>query len=149
MTPGDVARLLGTCALYDYRETSRHDAVAWYAVIGDLDFEEASEAVRRHYRDSTDRIMPAHLRRIVRQIRDEHRASAPARALPSPFEHDPELEQRSGRGAESARQALGPVLELLAAKQAGVPSAMDELRALTAVPDSPDDGVVHEGEVIR
>ncbi|MER7331635.1 MULTISPECIES: hypothetical protein [unclassified Micromonospora] len=135
MTPGDVARLLGTCALYDYRETSKHDAVAWYAVIGDLDFEEASEAVRRHYRDSTERIMPAHVRAIVKQIREEQRRleqRTATAALPSKFEEDMNRQVRLARGGAQARQILEPLIATIAARQESLPSAFQQLRELTA-----------------
>lgn len=74
MTPGDTARVLGACALYDNRTVGVADAAAWHKVIGDLDAADAIEAVTRHYADSTDRIMPAHVRRIVGEIqRERHR----------------------------------------------------------------------------
>lgn len=141
MTPGDVARLLGTCALYDYRETSKHDAVAWHAVIGDLDFEEAAEAVRRHYRDSVERIMPAHVRRIVREIREERRRleqRSEVRALPSRFEDDMNRQVRLAQGGAQARQILEPLIATIAARQEALPSAFQQLRELTAGPANPD-----------
>lgn len=149
----DMRQVMAAVAVFEYRFGKANPDVlkAWHAAIGDLDAADAVEAVRRYYAVHTDRIMPGHIRAGVKDIQAERRrhTPAPARALPSPFEQDPELERRSGRGAESARQALGPVLELIAAKQAALPSAMDELRALTAGPDSPDDGTVYEGEVVR
>lgn len=71
MTPGDTARVLGACALYDNRTVGVADAAAWHKVIGDLDVADAIEAVTRHYAESTDRIMPAHVRRIAVEIRRE------------------------------------------------------------------------------
>ncbi|MEU0078601.1 hypothetical protein ABZY58_11945 [Micromonospora tulbaghiae] len=139
MTPGDAARLLGTCALYDYREPSKADAVAWFAVIGDLEYDEAAEAVRRHYRDSTERIMPAHIRRIVREIRDERRRverKPEVLELPSRFEDNDDAVERSvriERGLDKAQGVLGPVLAALAAKSPP-PSSLSELRALTPGP---------------
>jgi len=71
MTPGDTARVLATCAMYDNRTVGMADAAAWHKVIGELDVADAIEAVTRHYTESTERIMPAHVRRIVAEIRRE------------------------------------------------------------------------------
>lgn len=152
MTPGDVARVLATCALYDFRTIDVSDAAAWFKVIGDLDVEDALEAVARHYADSTDRMMPAHLRRGVRALREERNRLQPhpARALPSRFEDDMGRQVRLKAGAATVREVLGPVLEHLASQRQGElpPSAVAELRAITAGPGWVADGdVVVEGEV--
>jgi hypothetical protein len=137
MTPGDAARVLAACALYDNRTVGHADAAAWYQTIGDLPVDDALEAVARHYRESTERMMPAHVRRIVREIRDERARATPheARMLPSRFEDDPAREVRASRGAATVREVLAPVVEHLAAKREALPrSAIDELRAITAGP---------------
>jgi hypothetical protein len=138
MTPGDAARVLAACALYDNRTVGRADAAAWFQTIGDLPVEDALEAVARHYRESTDRMMPAHVRRIVREIREERARATPheARILPSRFEDDLGRELRASRGAATVREVLAPVVEHLASKRDALPqSAIDELRAITAGPD--------------
>lgn len=153
MTPGDVARVLSACALYDYRTIEAHDVAAWYEVLGDLDANDTLEAVKRHYRDSTDRAMPAHLRARVKEIRAERRRQQPheARALPSRFETDDMGRRvRLERGAATARQVLGPLVEHLAAQRDELPAAaMRELRAITAGPGWVADGDAdtdHDGE---
>jgi hypothetical protein len=138
MTPGDAARVLAACALYDNRTVGKADAAAWFHTIGDLPIEDALEAVARHYRDSTDRMMPAHVRRIVREIRDERDRANPheVRALPSRFEDDLGREIRAARGAATVREVLAPVVEHLVSKRDDVPlSAIEELRAITAGPN--------------
>jgi hypothetical protein len=137
MTPGEAARLLAACAMYDFRSVEKPDGLAWHHVIGDLDFEDAMEAVRRHYADSTDRMMPAHVRAGVKAIRDERRRTEPseARALPSPFEHDLDREMRAKRGAASVREVLAQITDHLADKSDRDLPAIDELRAITAGPD--------------
>lgn len=148
MKPGDAARVLGTAAMYDYRTVGPLDVAAWFKVIGHLDLEDALEAVARHYADSTERIMPAHINRIARQIREERdrreEKSAP-RALPSRFEDDINREVRMEQGAATVKQVLGPLLEHVARSRPELPSAMDQLRELTAGPS----GDVVEGEVCR
>lgn len=140
MTPGDSARVLAACAIYDNRTVSVTDAAAWFKVIGDLPVEDALEAVARHYAESTERIMPAHVRRIVREMREERARAVPheARALPSRFEDDLGRELRATQGAATVREALMPVLEHLSSKRPELESsAIEELRAITAGPDWP------------
>ena len=72
MTLDETIDLLTTCAAYDRRTIGKSDAVAWHAVVGDLPFEQAQKAVFAHYSESTEWIMPAHVRtRVKRQQRDE------------------------------------------------------------------------------
>ncbi len=39
---------------------------AWHDLIGDLDRDTAKAAVKMHYKTSTDRITPAHIRKACR-----------------------------------------------------------------------------------
>jgi hypothetical protein len=101
MTPGDTARVLGACALYDNRTVGVADAAAWHKVIGDLDAADAIEAVTRHYAESTERIMPAHVRRLAAEIRRErHRLEREARERLAI-----EAESSVGRGPLTDRRA--------------------------------------------
>lgn len=137
MTPGDVARVLTACALYDYRRISEADAAAWHAVLADLDVADALEAVRRHYRDSTERAMPAHIRRGVRDIRDDRRRveARDRTALPSPYEADMGRQVRVERGLAACRDVLAPLAAHLAARSQPPDRALDQLREITAGPD--------------
>lgn len=141
MTPGEVAEVLGRCALYDYRDVTKFDVAAWYAVIGHHDLGDAIEAVVRHYADSTDRIMPAHINRLVKQIREDRRRleqKPEVLALPSRFEDDINRQVQLKQGAATAREVLGPLLEHLASRSQPQQSAMEQLRELTAAPASAD-----------
>ncbi len=107
MTPADMADVLTAAAAYDGRTIGIGDVGAWHAAAGDLDREDALGAVVRHYANTTDRMMPAHLRQCVLAIRNERAASREheIRALPSRFEADPERAERIQRGiAEIARR---------------------------------------------
>ena len=146
MTPGDVARVLSACALYDYRKIDEADAAAWFRVIGDLDVDDALEAVARHYQESTDRAMPAHIRRGVKAVREERARRQPheVRALPSRFEDDMNRQVRLQRGAATVREVVLPIAQHLAAQREALPaSAVEELRAITAGP-----GWVADGDVV-
>lgn len=142
MTPGETARLLAACAMYDYRPVEKADGLAWHHVIGDLDFDDAMEAVRRHYAESTDRMMPAHVRAGVKAIRAERRRLEPseARALPSKFEDDMNRQVRMQAGAAQVHEVLAALGAHFAEKSPPPISAMEQLRALTAGPDWDADG---------
>ncbi len=75
MDARDVARVLTKAAAFDQRTVGDGDILAWLDAIGDLDVVDALAAVTRHYRDSTDFLRPAHLRRQVAGIVQE-RANA-------------------------------------------------------------------------
>lgn len=114
MTRSEIALLLGAAAARDQRTVGEADVLAWHEDLGDLDLADARDALRRHYRESTDRIMPAHVRRLVKIIKDERRAAGIVRALP-PGKHqdDPEREARIAKN----RGKVQAVLQQIAAKR--------------------------------
>jgi hypothetical protein len=140
MTPGEVARLLAAAAMFDYRKIEKADAQAWHFVLGDLDFDDAMEALRRHYAESTERLMPAHVRHGVRAIRDERRRQQPSevRALPSRFEDDADRSERARRGSAQVHEVLAELSRRMQARGEHVPGdAMQRLRELTDGPAWP------------
>jgi hypothetical protein len=74
----ETATVLAQMQTYDQRTVGEHDVIAWHAVLSDAPFEDCQEAVRRHYAEQTDRIMPAHVRRLVRDITGERASAATA-----------------------------------------------------------------------
>lgn len=73
MTLDETIDLLATCAAYDRRTIGKTDAVAWHAIVRDLPFADAQQAVFDHYSESREWIMPADVRtRVKRKQRDEH-----------------------------------------------------------------------------
>lgn len=113
MTRSEIALMLGAAAARDQRTIGEADVLAWHEDLGDLDFEECREAVSRHYRESVDRIKPAHVRRHVRIIREERRAHAEIRELPSRFENDADRDERIARN----KTRIAAVLKQIAAKR--------------------------------
>lgn len=142
MSPGDAARVLAYCMMFDGREMpkdpemAKEFVMAWYSVIGDLDLPDALEAVRRHYMISSKWAMPVNVRDGAAQIRRERRAALPPheiRSLPSRFEKDVDKAARVQRGIGPARSALEKVFEAMAKKN-GSPaalSALEELKEIT------------------
>ena len=69
MNKRQVAKLLASAAVFDNREVTPAKVEAWFVVLGDLDFQEASRALAEHYRSSHEYLMPAH---IVDGVRERH-----------------------------------------------------------------------------
>jgi hypothetical protein len=69
MTPDEVLDLLTLIAVRDNRTVGKTTAIVWHEDIGDLAFADCREAVARHFRESTDWLMPATVRRLVKQLR--------------------------------------------------------------------------------
>lgn len=72
----ETARLLTMIASFNNRTIGESDVIAWQSVLPDVPLPDAEEAVRRHYAESTEWLMPAHVRRIVRDIHTEREALA-------------------------------------------------------------------------
>ena len=144
MTPGDAARVLASCMMFDGRQMpedpdmARDFAMAWFSVIGDLVLRDALEAVRRHYMVSRKWAMPVDIREGVAALKKELQRLNPEpheiRQLPSKFEQDVEKRARIGKGISTARNALEQVFEAMALRD-GSPAArnaLEELREITA-----------------
>lgn len=81
MTDDEVVDLLTLMASFDRRTVGDADVDAWLMAVGDLPFDDAKVAVVKHYRESTEWLMPAAVRRAVRAIREER---IKVRPLPAP-----------------------------------------------------------------
>jgi len=131
MNKSEAALILAAAAARDQRTVGEADVLAWHEDLADIDYPTAREALRRHYRDSTERIMPAHIRRLARAIRDERRPQHEVRALPSRFEPDMTRNIRLERGIAQCREVVGPILARLKAAQRTdrvEPSKSDQIR---------------------
>lgn len=71
MSPEETFDLLTLMATRDNRTIGKVDVIAWQQDAGDLDFDDACAAVSLHFRQSTDWLMPKHLRDLVKKIRSE------------------------------------------------------------------------------
>lgn len=89
MTPAEAAALLTVAAAYDNRKPDRDQAQAWAMALEDYRFEDAREAVVRHYRATTDWLMPKHVIDGVKRIRFD-RVSAFGPLPDPPRELDPD-----------------------------------------------------------
>lgn len=66
-----MGELLASAAIYDNRTVGDADILAWMRAIGDLPYADADAAVAAHYGETTDRLMPAHVRTRVKSARRE------------------------------------------------------------------------------
>ena len=98
MNARETGKLLGVMALYDYRDIGNPvEVAAWLKAIGDLPYADAEAAVVAYYGESTERIMPGHVRTRVKAMRAARLAKTP---LPPP---PAELADEPGRYREIIR----------------------------------------------
>jgi len=113
--------VLTKAAAYDQRTIGEADVLAWHEILAPYDLADALEAVTRHYRDSTERVMPAQLRKLTNIVRDErHRREvgrSDALALPSRFEDDVTRDLRVQQGLAQCRDVLAAVMKRLGQKR--------------------------------
>ena len=69
MNAEEMGELLASAAIYDNRTVGDADILAWMRAIGDLPYDDADAAVAAHYGETTDRLMPAHVRTRVKAVR--------------------------------------------------------------------------------
>lgn len=80
MTFDEAATLLGLAAARDNRKPSQAMASAWSEDLEDIPFDLARRAVSLHFRESTEYLMPVHVRAIVTGLkREQHRIEREAR----------------------------------------------------------------------
>lgn len=102
MTPADASELLTIAAAFDRRTIGKADAIAWADALQGLDVADCGDAIRDHFRDSTEYLMPAHVRRGVQRIRDER-----IRAYFSEPDYDKDDVHGGLRAIRRARRAVG------------------------------------------
>lgn len=89
MTPEEVFDLLTQkIAPRDGRTVGKVDVAIWCEDIGGLNYADACEAVARHYRESSDWLMPKHVHDLVKRIRAERLADSD-RVVPAADPDDP------------------------------------------------------------
>lgn len=76
MTVEELGKVLGKIQLADpFFQVDSDVLDEWAHTIGDLDFADTIEAVRMHRRESSARLMPAHLVANVKRIREDRAVS--------------------------------------------------------------------------
>lgn len=109
MTRSEIAKILALAAARDRRTVGRADVAAWTTDLAGITYDEAEEAVSRHFRETTDWLMPAHIIAHVKDIRAEAMRRRPheVRALPSRWEPDEQRAARAKAGHELCMAVIG------------------------------------------
>jgi hypothetical protein len=146
MNRSEIALLLGAVAARDRRTIGEADVLAWHEDLGDLGFDEARAAVSRHFRDTTEYLMPAHIRHHVKVIRAENRKAAEVRELPSRFETDDERDERIRRNVAKIRKLLAGLAERHSVPDVGIetdpdPSEENRAKAIARARAERQDGI--------
>lgn len=108
MTLDEIKRLLAQAAARDARQPSYAMAMAWQIDLKGIEYDEAVEAINRHFRESTAYLDPARIIAYVRIIRDEKRKGTSAPLALAKYAPPP-AEQRAinARGRELINRAIG------------------------------------------
>lgn len=72
----ETTNALALAQAYDNRTVGEGNVRAWHLVLGNLDADDVMEAIRRHYAAETAWVMPAHINRLVDEIRQEREKAA-------------------------------------------------------------------------
>ncbi|MBN6058320.1 hypothetical protein JYK22_40745, partial [Nonomuraea sp. RK-328] len=91
VTPEQTGRVLQYIAAADRRTIGKTDLLVWHDAVGDLQFDDVMDAVRRHYRDSIVFLMPAHIRQAVRKARNDRAGRAVPAAPPPEITDQPDV----------------------------------------------------------
>ena len=78
MNLSETADLLSAMSAFDRRTIGEGDVIAWQAVLSDASFRDCLEAVKQYYAEHTEWMMPAHVRRLVRDMVRAREAAARA-----------------------------------------------------------------------
>lgn len=78
MNLSETADLLSAMSAFDRRTIGEGDVIAWQAVLSDASFRDCLEAVKQYYAEQTEWMMPAHVRRLVRDMVRVREAAARA-----------------------------------------------------------------------
>lgn len=108
MNYDDAKRLLAQASARDAREPSHAMVMAWQLDLDGMTFDEATEGINRHKRESTAYLEPAHIWAHVRIIRDEKRKGTSAPLALAKYTPPP-AEQRAinSRGRDLVNKAMG------------------------------------------
>jgi hypothetical protein len=131
MTLSEICDLLSVIGAFDRRALGDADGHSWHAAIGDLDYEDARQAVIAHYSESTEWIMPGHVRQRVMEPRLRRLRDTEIPPPPPELTDDPDAYRQWLRTATKVVAAGGTPEQ---AAKAAIKSTRRRLQ-LTAVPE--------------
>jgi|SRR5690606_16866239 len=111
MNLSDTAKVLALISAVDRRVVDEATVAAWHDLIGDLPLQDCLEAVRAHRRESTEYLVPAHVRRRVVAVMADRVARV---GDPLPLaDPDDVAAYQAARKAARAQVASGDELRLI------------------------------------
>jgi hypothetical protein len=118
ITKSQTAELLGVMAAFDRRTIGQADVEAWHLVIHDLNQDDCLTAIRDHYAESRDWLMPADIR--TRALTAARHRAGQQRAAELQAQRDHEQHAIEAAPVEPVdREALRDKLRALAARGLG------------------------------
>lgn len=117
MNPAEAQSLLTIAAAFDNRKPDADAARAWAAALDGLPFIDCRDAIVKHYRNSSDWLMPGHVIAAVKQVRAKRIADAGHLLIPPAGLTEPE--ERAWLGAARRRVADGEAPEDVSPPQVG------------------------------
>lgn len=94
MNQTEVGKILTYVSAVDNRKLTKEAVLAWHQIIGDFVFEDAMEAVVRHFKESSGWLMPVHVVDGVKRIHYERsRIRWADRQLAAARDADPLLDE--------------------------------------------------------
>lgn len=93
----ETGAVLAKAAGFDNRTVGDANILAWHEVLGDLDVRDCLRAITLHHSDSTEYLMPAHIRRIAEKVRSDRQ--------------EIEFRDQQHRELEAYRAQAGPLVD--------------------------------------
>lgn len=139
MTPQDAMRLLAVAASFDNRKPDKDAAVAWGVALGDLPWVDCRDAVLEHYGQTSEWLMPAHVKAIVGRLRSR-RIAAAGDLVPPDFSSLGDREEPATREwLRLTRKAIGDGVDPATIDGRGVLKPRDMPKLLELMPRPDDD----------
>jgi hypothetical protein len=69
----ETGLLLAKIALLENRQATNETIMAWAEILERVQLHHALEALKKHYQQSTEPVKPAHIIKLVREIKDEEK----------------------------------------------------------------------------
>lgn len=127
MTPEQVVDLLTLIAARDRRTLGKADVTVWAFDIGDLDYDDACQAVADHFREDPDTwLMAGHVRKRVKAIREARIGPAGPGLSPIPPPADPDDPQAYLAALRQQQARIADGTETVPAIEGGAPTGYDD-----------------------
>lgn len=129
MNINETTQALALAQAFDNRTVGEVNIRAWHAVLGDAEAADVMAAIREHYAEHTEWIMPAHIRTAVRDMVGQREMAARATGW-APGQHGVPKDQALPEVAPGERLALSDlpaaVADLVARVRADLPEGSRE-----------------------